>query len=101
VLQDAYPEPGIWRSFYYNVSFETTIFKERFNETRPVPKAVLTVIAACLAWICLSDANLVRPAHATSAQNAVRIIGFDQGVQLSVSLDSIGVNKGVVPVQQK
>ena len=63
-------------------------------------KAVLTVIATCLVWICLRDTNLVRPVHATTAQNAVRIVGIDRDVQLSVSLDSIGVNKGVVPVHQ-
>lgn len=27
-------------------------------------KAVLTVIAACLVWIVLKDANIVTPAHA-------------------------------------
>ena len=39
-------------------------------------KVVLTVIAACLVWICLRDITVVKPAHA-QAQGNLRMIEHD------------------------
>jgi len=73
-------------------------------------KLVLTVIAACLVWVCVRDVAFVRPAQAKSPQYGtqdVRITGIQIGSvgryrdELPVSIDAITVNKGAVPVQQK
>jgi hypothetical protein len=51
-------------------------------------KAVLTVIAACLVWICLRDAALVRPAQAAGIQsNSVRIDSIAPGVVMNVRVE--------------
>ena len=49
-------------------------------------KAVLTVIAVCLVWICLRDTALVRPAQAATSpvSDAVYIAGIAPDVVVPV-----------------
>jgi hypothetical protein len=55
-------------------------------------KAVLTVIAVCLVWICVRDVTLVKPAHAqVSGPLDVNIVGakrhvFDYAGPLAVKV---------------
>jgi len=51
-------------------------------------KAVLTVIAACLLWLCLRGVDLVAPAAAESAEEAIGSSGV-QKVELVVWKENI------------
>ena len=53
-------------------------------------KAVLTVIAVCLVWICVRDVAVVKPAYASGTMD-VNIVGVSYGV--------IGLNSGTVAVR--
>ncbi|HEY3244552.1 MAG TPA: hypothetical protein VGM03_14500 [Phycisphaerae bacterium] len=63
-------------------------------------KAVLTVIALCLVWICVKDVSLVAPAQAqiTGGQGQVTIVGVSKEVVLPVSIVA-KPNAPAVPVK--
>jgi hypothetical protein len=61
-------------------------------------KVILTVIAACLVWLCVSNVNFVSPAQAQGAgiPGQVTIVGISKEVVLPVG---IAATKSPVPVK--
>jgi hypothetical protein len=44
-------------------------------------KAVLTIIAVCLVWLCLGGPSLMTPAQAQTAPTEVVIVGWKEGAK--------------------
>ena len=50
-------------------------------------KAMLTIIAVCLVWLCLGGPSLMTPAQAQSSPTQVVIVGWKEGANQPNALD--------------